>query len=103
MTLAQFAALLKTAGYPVALGHFPTTAPQTPPYVVYITPQADNFAADNRVYYSTPLVQVELYTANKDLTAEGKVETALSSFFWTKNEGDLPEEHLHMVTYQLTL
>ena len=101
MQLSDLKILLDTIGVSVAFHAF--KKPQALPYIVFITPGADNMAADGKVYYSTPRVQVELYTAAKDTVLEGKVESALSSFFWQKDEGYLDDEQMYMVTYQFTL
>lgn len=101
MTLAELKTLLSTTGIPVAMNTFKTE--QQYPYIVYIATGAKNTSADGIVYYSTPQVQVELYTKDKDLTSEDKVETALSSFFWEKDEGRLDDENSYMVAYQFTL
>lgn len=103
MTLEEFAKQLETAGFPVAFYEFPKEEPHDPPFICYLTPGASQFGADGVVYYSGTKVQVELYTLQKDLEAEKKVETALASFYFQKDEGYLEDEKIYMVTYQLSL
>lgn len=103
MTLEEFAKLLETTNMPVAFYEFPKEEPHDPPFICYITPGASQFGADGRVYYSGIKIQVELYTLQKDLEAEKKVESALASFYFTKDEGYLDSEKMYMVTYQLSL
>ena len=77
---------LETTGYPVAFRNFPKNKIVKPPFVCYVTPSTETFAADGRVYHSTQNVQVELYTNEKDLSAEQNVESALADFFYEKDE-----------------
>ena len=103
MGISEFHTLLLSTGYPVAYDHFPKSEPHNPPFLCYISTGADNVPADGKVFYSSPKMRVELYTVKKDQEAEGKVETALSSFFWTKDEGTIEDENMYMVTYDLNL
>lgn len=93
--------LLKSTGLPVAYHHF--TAPPTPPYIVYLFTDSENFGADNRVYVKGDNYQVELYTDKKDLVAEGKIETALdgASIFYDKTELYIETEKLYQVIYHI--
>lgn len=75
MTLAELYTILKATGYPVAYSHF--NEPQTPPYIVYLVAYSSNLIADNKVYKKINNVQIELYTAKKDLTAESALENVL--------------------------
>lgn len=103
MSQEEFAQLLDTTGLPVAFYQFPEDEPHDPPFICYIVRTPTQFSADGCVYYSGINVQVELYTLKKDLDAEKKVEDALKVFFFVKDEGNLDEERMYMVTYQLTL
>lgn len=103
MTLEEFAKLLESTGFPVAFYEFPKEEPHDPPFICYVTPGPSQFGADGVVYYSGKNVQVELYTLQKDQEAEEKVETALASFYFLKDEGYLDDEKIYMVTYQLSL
>lgn len=80
MTLAELKAILDQTGYPVTYSHFkgtPEDPVPAPPYVCYLEVYSSNSFADNRVYKKIPNVQIELYTKNKDLQAESKLETVL--------------------------
>ena len=103
MTLAELKTLLETSQMPVAFDHFVTE--QTLPYLVYIVAENSTFSADGKVYYTAPVIQLELYTALKDEAKEGTVQQILdgASFFYTKAEGYLPDEQMYMVTYTFTL
>lgn len=103
MTQKEFADLLETTGFPVAFYEFPKEEPHNPPFICYLTPGSTQFGADGVVYFSSTNVQVELYTVQKDVEAEQKVENALASFYYLKDEGYLEKEKVYMVTYQLSL
>lgn len=70
-TLPQLAQALN-ATYPTRYSHF-TTA-QAPPFICYIDDGEENFHADNTILVEGTIINVELYTKNKDLAAERKVK-----------------------------
>lgn len=86
MTLAELKNILEATGYPVAYSHFiesENEALPAPPFITYLAVFSSNFSADNTIYKSVQVVQIELYTNRKDLNAESKVEAAL-------NQNELP-------------
>lgn len=101
MTLEEVAALLKTTGYPVAFQEWPEGAVPPMPYLVYLSPYTNNFAADGTAYFIVNHVQIELYTKLKDPVAEGKVEEALSSIFWEKTQTYLDTEKCYQTIYEI--
>ena len=102
MTLKELKTLLETSQMPVAFNHFKTA--QKLPYIVYIIADNNQLAADNVVYHSDPFIQVELYTERKDMDSETTVESLIGPlFFYTKEEGYLPDEQMYLVTYRFTL
>lgn len=101
MTLEEISALLQTTGFPVAFQEWKEGTVPSMPYLVYLVPYTNNFAADGVTYFSADHVQIELYTKLKDPIAEGKVETALSSLYWEKDSEYLDTEKCHMTTYEI--
>lgn len=103
MTLDELTILLETTQLPVAFDHFKTE--QKLPYLVYIVTGNNNFSADNKMYHTDAVIQLELYTLFKSVDTESTVETVLNGvpFFYTKTEGYLSDEQMYMVTYQFTL
>lgn len=99
MTLKELKTLLDGTGLPVAYGFF--EQPQTLPYIVYEVTGSDNFAADNKVWLAKNRIQIELYTKNKDLETEAKVENALASVFWEKSEEYIESLHCMQVVYEI--
>jgi len=75
------------------------------PFICYAAIDSDNFAADNIVYFSRTSVQIELYTANKDLTTQGALESALTSagVFWERSEDYIESEHCYEIVYEVTI
>ena len=75
------------------------------PYAVYFVDEVENLEADNIVYWTQNVVMLEIYTDNKDLDLEIKVETFLNEneLIWTKGEDYIPEEKLNVVYYRFTI
>ena len=105
MKLTELNQILQSAGYPVAYRAFPENDKDNPPpampYICYLETGTNNFSADGIVYKRISRIAVELYTSKKDLEAEEKVEKALSSFYWDKDEEYLDDEKCYFVLYEL--
>lgn len=99
MDLEKLKTRLSTTGYPVAYRYF--KSPQNLPYICYRVAYSRNLAADSGVYIRSDRVQIELYTRIKDQQAEGKVEQALSSFFWEKTETYVESEKCYQIIYEI--
>ena len=101
MTIEELAAMLQSTGIPFAYDHFAEGESPSPPFICYLLPGSDNFAADGQVYYRINQVRIELYTDSKDLTVEGKVEKALddAGIFYNKSEVWIESEKLYEVLY----
>ena len=65
MTIEQIAAMLQETGIPFAYDHFAEGESPEPPFICYLLPGSDNFAADGRVYFKINEVRIELYTDKK--------------------------------------
>lgn len=67
----------------------------------------DNYimCADNRVYTNYPVLAIELYTENKDMAAEKRVETALDAagLPYGKDEEQIDGEQCYVVTYTVCI
>ncbi|KAA6447843.1 hypothetical protein FZC77_17145 [Bacillus swezeyi] len=86
MTLSDLHKRLKATGIPVAYSHFKVSeesqAP-APPYILYLETATTSFYADNKAYKRIKSVDIELYTAKKDLEKESLIEKLL-------NDANLP-------------
>ena len=101
MTIEELAAMLQSTGIPFAYDHFAEGESPEPPFICYLLPGSDNFAADGQVYYRINQVRIELYTDSKDLAVESKVEKALddAGIFYNKSEVWIESEKLYEVLY----
>lgn len=97
--------ILKAVGLPFAYDHFAEGESPEPPFICYLTPGSDNFAADGQVYFKIDDYHIELYTDFKDLAVEAKLEEALdaASIFYNKSETWIESEKLYEVLYQFEL
>lgn len=101
MTIEQLAAMLQETGIPFAYDHFAEGESPKPPFICYLLPGSDNFAADGKVYFKINDVRIELYTDKKDVSVEKQVEDALDGrgIFYNKSEVWISEERLYEVLY----
>ena len=70
--MEELVRIMEETGIPYAYDHFAEGESPAPPFICYILPDDDNFAADGRVYYRISGVRIELYTDFKDLSLEKK-------------------------------
>lgn len=105
MTIEQLAAMLQDTGIPFAYDHFAEGESPEPPFICYLLPGSDNFAADGRVYFRINEVRIELYTDKKDMSVEKQVEDALDGrgIFYNKSEVWISEEKLYEVLYSFSV
>ena len=105
MTLEGLAEMLEKTGFPFAYDHFAEGESPDPPFICYLLPGSDNFAADGRVYFRISEVRIELYTDRKDPGAEALVETVLddAGIFYNKSEAWIQSEKLYEVLYSMEL
>ena len=101
----EISAVLREAGIPFAYDHFAEGESPEPPFICYLLPGSDNFAADGRVYFKASEVNIELYTDCKDLSAEQKVEAVLDGhgIFYEKSEVWIESEKLYEVLYSFEM
>lgn len=101
MTIEELAAMLQKTGIPFAYDHFAEGESPEPPFICYLLPGSNNFAADGKVYFRINQVRIELYTDSKDLAVERKVEMVLdeSGIFYNKSEVWIQSEKLYEVLY----
>lgn len=80
--------LLTETGIPFAYDHFAEGESPEPPFICYLLPESDNFAADGIAYFEVSCVHIELYTNKKYPEMEKRVEAVLSKhgIFFQKTE-----------------
>jgi len=101
MTIENLVEMLQKTGIPFAYDHFAEGESPEPPFICYLLPGSNNFAADGKVYFKINQVRIELYTDSKDLAVERKVEMVLdeSSIFYNKSEVWIQSEKFYEVLY----
>lgn len=101
MTIEEIVEMITRMGLPFAYDHFSEGESPEPPFVCYLLPGSDNFAADGRVYFKISQVRIELYTDLKDISLEKKVEDVLDEvgIFYEKSEVWIQSEKLYEVLY----
>ena len=88
---------------PYAYHHFVEGESPDPPFLVFLYPNSDNFAADGVVYFKVNQLNIELYTDIKDVELEETVEAVLDKhgIFYEKSEVWIESENLYEVLYQM--
>ena len=97
--------IVQEIGLPNAYEHFAEGESPNPPFLLYLLPGSDNFAADGRVYFKINLVHLELYTDFKDTDLESRVEAVLDQhgIFYDKTEVWIESERLYEVLYSFEM
>ena len=102
MTKADVPMMLKEMNLPFAYDHFAEGERIKPPFLVYLYPRAENFAADGVVFYKKDRLQIEVYTDKKDMTLEDGIEAVMEKYglFYSKSEVWISSEKLYEVLYE---
>ena len=97
----ELVSLLEEMGLPFAYDHFAEGESPDPPFVVYLLPGSNNFAADGKVYHKINEVRIELYTDEKDPSAEEQVTAVLDEhgIFYDQTETWIDSEKLYEVMF----
>lgn len=93
--------IMKAMDIPFAYDHFAEGEAVDPPFICYLLPDSDNFAADGKVYFKANEVHIELYTDTKDLSVEQQVEAVLdeNGIYYDRSEVWIESEKLYEVLY----
>lgn len=96
-------AMLTEMDIPFAYDHFVEGESPEPPFLVFLYPGSNHFAADGRVYFKVNRLNIELYTDKKDVELEETVEAVLDrhGIFYGKSEVWIESENLYEVLYQM--
>ena len=91
--------------FPSAYDHFAEGESPNPPFITYLLPGSDNFAADGKVYFRVTEVHIELYTDEKNPEVERQVEAVLDrhGIFYDKTEVWIESEKLYEVLYSFEM
>lgn len=102
MTHQEIIEMMNEVKLPYAYHHFVEGESPDPPFLVFLYPGSDNFAADGKVYFKVNRLNIELYTDLKDVELEETVEAVLDEhgIFYEKSEVWIETENLYEVLYQ---
>ena len=103
MTYENIVSMLEEAELPLAYDHFTEGESPNPPFLNFLFPRSDNFAADGKVYFKIDRLNVELYTDTKQPDLEDRLETILDAhdLYYEKSEVWIEEEKLYEVLYEM--
>ena len=103
MTHQEVLEMMDEMKLPYAYHHFVEGGSPDPPFLVFLYPSSDNFAADGMVYFKVNRLNIELYTDLKDVELEETVEAVLDKhgIFYEKSEVWIESENLYEVLYQM--
>ena len=107
MSLQELFAILNTGAFQnkVAYRAFPVGHAPALPFICYRATDTDNYKADNVVYKVRQFVDVELYTATKDISAETALEQIFNNaeITWDKDEDYIESEDMYQITYEVSI
>lgn len=108
MKLKEFAKLLGTLGLPITYNHFIVTEDNpspSPPFIVYLEEDSNNFGADNKVWKQVVNYRVEVCSDDKNLDLEEKIEKLLddNGIFYDTDETYITKDSLYQRMYFVTL
>lgn len=105
MTIENLVEMLREMKIPFAYDHFAEGESPKPPFICYLLPGSNNFAADGKVYFKVNEVRLEVYTDFKDLDLESRVEHVLDGheIFYNKSETWIQSEKLYEVLYSFEM
>lgn len=101
MTLKDFETLLQSSGFQVSYCGSGDNHTSQDVHICYQVIGSENFFADGQVYYPFTRVQVSLYTPDKDVQSEEKLEAVLSALCWKKTEEYIETNQNYKITYEL--
>ena len=102
MTHEEVLEMVAQMNLPSAYDHFAEGESPDPPFLVFLYPGSDNFAADGVVYFKVNRLAIEVYTDLKNPELEQQIEAVLDShgIFYEKSEVWIEQEKLYEVLYE---
>lgn len=96
--------ILKSIDMPVSYHHFKT--PISPPFITYYRNASKNFIADDKVYKKINIIKIELYTKQKDIQQEEKLEQILDENnidYQIIAENYIDSEKIYQTIYEIAI
>lgn len=101
MTYKEINLMIESFGLPYAYHEFKNKTRQAPPYVTFEYTASDDFLADNKNYQEITVLEISLYTREKDLYSEAIIKQTLTNnelvYSWDGSYMD--SEALHRTTF----
>lgn len=103
--MEELISILNDTGIPYAYDHFAEGESPKTPFICYLLPNSNNFAADGRVYHRKSKVRIELYTNKKNPKIEAQVQDALDKhgIFYNQTETWISSERLYEVLFSFEI
>lgn len=97
--------ILEQTRIPFAYDHFSEGEASDPPFICYRAPESNNFSADGTVYLDVDVIDIELYTDEKDPALEKRLQKLLTDagIYYEKTEVWIESERLYEVVYEFEL
>ena len=102
MTYEQINEMMQEMELPFAYQHYAEGESPAPPFLLFLSPGENTFSADNSMYFSFKMLDIELYTDVKNPELEKQVEQVLKchKIYYTKSEIWIESEKLYEVLYE---
>lgn len=103
MTYKEVNSLIKSFGLPYAYYQFPEGTAQKTPFVCYFFSTSDDLFADNTNYQDIRVLNIELYTDEKDFSLESSIEAILkqNNLTYYKEENMIDSENMWQIAYEM--
>lgn len=103
MTYEQIASMIESIGLPYAYYQFPEGTGQAPPFVCFFYANTDDVYADDSNYQRIVVLNIELYTSEKDFEMESNVEEILNNngLTYSKEESYIDSESMWQIAYEM--
>jgi len=101
----EFKSKLETLGLPIQYQSFVAGHVPELPYIIFYEDDSDNFFADNSNYFDSLNVICELYSDNKDLELETKVQKLFfdNEIEYNSQETFIDSENMYLKAYSVSI
>ena len=105
MNLMEFKSELETLGLPIQYQAFATGHAPELPYIIFYEDDSDNFFADNSNYYDGLNVVCELYSDEKDLELETKLQKLFfdNEIEYNSQQTYIDSENMYLKAYSVSI
>lgn len=105
MKIKDFKQQLDTLGIPIAYRQWGKGEEPSLPYILYYRDESNDFIADNKNYFESNQMSLELYSQTKDFELEEHINELLKNLKipYKIYEGNLDTENMYEVLYEFTI